>query len=261
MQISLLRGREFTELDNDSSSRICIVNERLARMFGVRDPVGRTLRTRNNSYEIVGLVHDAIAFNLKEDYLPVVYFPYLQGGTSGAMIFQVRTASAPLSYAPTVRQMVRQMDSRIALSDIQTEADHIDEAINSEITLARVCTVFAALALTIACIGLYGTVAFNVAKRSAEIGIRMALGAQAGRILRMVLREIVVLAFFGLVVGLPVVLGMSRYVKSLMYGVEPNDPLSIAAAVLILIALGLLAALLPARRAARIDPMISLRHE
>ncbi len=261
MQMPLLRGREFNNNDNDAVPKICIVNERLARMFGLTDPVGRTLRTRTSTYQIVGLVKDAIAFNLKEEYLPVVYFPYLQGGTNPAMIFQLRTATNPLSYATTVQQIVRQLDSRVAVSDIQTQADHIDQAISSELTLARLCGVFSLLALTIACIGLYGTVAFNVARRTAEIGIRMALGAQGGRILRMVLREIVLLAAIGLTIGIPIVLAVSRYVKSFMYGIEPNDPLSVTLAVLTLIAAGMLSAFIPACRAARIDPMTALRHD
>jgi ABC-type antimicrobial peptide transport system permease subunit len=160
-----------------------------------------------------------------------------------------------------VRQIVREADSRIAVFDVKTQAAHLDQSISSQITLARLCTAFAALALIIACVGLYGTVTFSVERRTSEFGIRMTLGAQAGSVLWMVLREVFVMAVLGLAIGVPVVLAGSRYVKSLLYEIEPNDPWAITLAIATLLASGLLAGFVPARRASRIDPMIALRHD
>jgi macrolide transport system ATP-binding/permease protein len=142
-----------------------------------------------------------------------------------------------------------------------TQASYVDQAISTEITLARLCSAFALLALVIACVGLYGTVAFNVARRTTEIGIRAALGASAGRIVWMILRDVCVMAAAGLAIGLPLALAGSRYVKTFLYGIAPNDPAAIAAAVAVLLAAGLLAGFVPARSASRIDPLMAMRCE
>ena len=160
-----------------------------------------------------------------------------------------------------MRQIVRQIDSRIAVSDLKTQAAHIDEAISQEIALARLCTVFAMLALVIACVGLYGTVAYNVTRRTGEIGIRMALGAQRAGIIWLVLRSVLTLELLGLAIGIPVVLAGSRYLESLLFGIKPNDPMALTAGVAVLFTAGLVASYVPARRASSIDPMVAVRHE
>jgi ABC-type antimicrobial peptide transport system permease subunit len=177
------------------------------------------------------------------------------------MTYELRTAGAPLGVAGVVRELLRQVDTRLAIHELKTQAVHVDQAISREITLARLGSGLAALALAIACVGLYGTVAFNVARRTNEIGIRMALGAPSGRIIRMVLAEVLLIASAGLAVGLGLSVLGSRYVKTLLYGIEPNDPGTIAMAVFVLLACGLLAAFPPARRAARIDPIKAVRQE
>ena len=156
---------------------------------------------------------------------------------------------------------MRQVDSRIAIHDLKTQAAHIDQAISTEITLARLCAVFAALALVIACVGLYGTVAFNVARRTNEIGIRTALGASATQVIWMILRDVCTMAAAGLAIGIPLALAGSRYVKAFLYGVAPNDPGAIAIAVGVLLASGMLASFIAARRASLIDPLDALRCE
>jgi predicted permease len=262
VQIPRIAGRDFTSNDSAGTPLVAIINERLAKVFQLTNPVGRTLTLGNKSYEIVGLVRDALAFSLKEEGRPIVYFSYLQNPNPPyAMTYEVRVNQAPRAYASTVHQLVRQMDVRLAVFDMKTQAEHIDQAISSEITLSRLCTVFAGLALIIACVGLYGTVAFNVERRTSEIGIRMALGARAVRILWMVLREVIVLAALGLAIGVPLVVAGSRFVKSFLYGIEPNDPLAIGFAVIILLFAGLIAGLIPARRASLIDPMVAIRHD
>jgi ABC-type antimicrobial peptide transport system permease subunit len=156
---------------------------------------------------------------------------------------------------------VRQVDTRLAIHELKTQAAHIDQAISREITLARLGSWLAGLALIIACVGLYGTVAFNVARRTNEIGIRMALGAPGARIVRMVMGEVLLLTLAGLIVGLGLSAIGSRYVRALLYGIEPYDPETLVLAVAMLLSCGLVAAFVPARRAARIDPIKAVRQE
>jgi macrolide transport system ATP-binding/permease protein len=268
MQIPLTSGREFDERDEKGAPLVAVINQRLAKVLGLQNPVGRriSLTGQNTMYEIVGVVGDALFLGLKDEVRPMVYFPYLQdpylrSAAPGQMTYQVRAAGYPLGLSNTVRQIVRQIDSRIAVSDLKTQASHIDEAISQEIALARLCTVFALLALVIACVGLYGTVAFNVTRRTGEIGIRMALGAQRAGIIWLVLRSVLTLELLGLAIGVPVALAGSRYVESLLFGIKPNDPMALTAAVAVLLTAGLLASYVPARRASSIDPMVAVRHE
>jgi ABC-type antimicrobial peptide transport system permease subunit len=177
------------------------------------------------------------------------------------MVFEIRTAGDPLALASAARQVVQRIDSRVAVFDVKSQAAHIDQAISSEITLARLCSTFAALALIIACVGLYGTVAFNVSRRTNEIGIRMTLGARRGWILWMVLRDVIVMTVAGLAIGVPLALAGSKYVQSLLFGIEPTDLMSILIGVGALLICGVAAGSVPAHRASRIDPMLAVRHE
>ena len=156
---------------------------------------------------------------------------------------------------------MRQADPRLAIYDLKTQVAHIDQEISTEITLARLCAGFAALALIIACVGLYGTVAFNASRRTNEIGIRMTLGATRGHIVWIVLRDIVLMTAIGVGVGVPLALAGSRYIQTLLFGLGPRDPATIAIAVMALTLCAMLAGLIPARRAAGIDPMTAIRHE
>src|SRR5262249_30282285 len=140
------------------------------------------------------------------------------------MTYALRTAGDPLAYVKTVREIVHQADSRVPVTNVKTQAAEIDQAINPEITFAKLCTGFAILALVIACVGLYGTMAYAVARRTGEIGIRMALGAQRGAVVWMVLREVFALAAAGLAIGAPAALGASRFVESFLFAMKPNDP-------------------------------------
>jgi ABC-type antimicrobial peptide transport system permease subunit len=243
---------------------VAIVNRRLAGLLGPENPVGRTAMVPfyDDQFEVVGVVDDALAFGLKEEKRPIIYFSYLQAQRPpGTMTFEIRTAGAPLALAGADRQTVRQADPRLAVYDLETQGAHVDQAISTEITLARLSTAFAMLALVIAAIGVYGTVAFAVARRTNEIGIRLTLGAQRRRIVWMVLRGVLVLTAVGLAIGMPMALVGSRYVRSLLYGIDPHDPVAIAFGLTALAACGLMAGIVPAWRASRIDPMVALRHE
>jgi predicted permease len=267
MQIALTAGREFDARDSAGAPLVAVVNQRLARVLGLTDPVGRRISVgQSSTYEVVGVVGDALFLYLKEEQRPMVYFsylqdPYLRGSAPPEMTYEVRAAGDPLGLANTVRQIVRQVDVRLAVSNMKTQAMHIDQAISQEIALARLCTAFAVLALVIACVGLYGTVAFTVSRRTGEIGIRMALGARRAGIVWLVLRSVLTLELLGFVIGVPIVLAGSRYVESLLFGITPNDPRALIAAVVLLFSAGLVASYVPARRASSIDPMIAVRHE
>jgi predicted permease len=262
MRISMLSGREFTAGDDAAAPRAAIINRRFVSSFALDNPVGRIVGVGQSRYQIVGVSDNALTFDLKEAGRPAIYFSYLQNaGTVSQMTYEIRTIADPLALAGAVREVIRAADSRLAIHQMTTQAAHIDQAISTEITLARLSSVFAAIALVIACVGLYGTVAFNVSRRTLEIGIRSALGATRLRIMWMVVRDVLAMAAAGLAVGLPLVLAGSRYVKSFLYGIVPNDPMSIAAAVALVLLAGMLASYVPASRAARIDPLRAMRCE
>jgi ABC-type antimicrobial peptide transport system permease subunit len=242
---------------------VAIINQKLARNLGLTNPLGARVTMREAAmFEVVGVSGDALFLFLKEELRPMIYFPYLQStGSPSQMTFEVRTAGNASSLTNTVRQIVREIDPRLAISDAKTQATHIDQGISQEIALARLSMAFAALALVIACVGLYGTVSFNVSRRTSEIGIRMALGAQRWGIVWLVFRSVVALELLGLAVGIPIVLAGARSIESLMFGITPKDPMAIATAAGILVVAGLAASYGPAKHASTIDPMIAVRHE
>jgi ABC-type antimicrobial peptide transport system permease subunit len=213
--------------------------------------------------EVVGVAKNSRYGTVTGNFPATVYLPYTQKFKYpiAEMTFFLRTAGDPLAYASTVRQIVRQADARIPITDLGTQAGQIDQLLSPQILFARLCSGFAALALAIACLGLYGTLSYNIARRAGEIGIRMALGAQRRTVVWMVLCEVLMLAAGGLALGVPIALGTSKFVASLLYQVKPNDPGALAAAVGIILSAALVAAYIPAYRASRIDPMNAVRHE
>jgi ABC-type antimicrobial peptide transport system permease subunit len=177
------------------------------------------------------------------------------------MYFEVRTAGDPTLLIPSVRRAVAEVDSSLALSDVKTQNQQIDEALVQEKLIARLASFFGGLALALAAIGLYGTLAYTVGRRTSEIGIRVALGASGKQILKMVLREAFALVLIGVLLGLPMALAAGRLVASQLYGLKTSDPLTLSAAIGLLVAVASLAAYLPARRASKVDPMVALRYE
>jgi len=213
-------------------------------------------------YEIVGVAKTARYNSLKREIPPLVYTAYTQRRRPlGQIVFELRTAGNPLALANTVRRIVAEAAPRVPVFKVTTQSDQIDETISQELTFADLCTAFAALALIIACVGLYGLMAYAVSRRTNEIGIRMALGAQRRRIVWMVLREAMALCAVGLVVGLAAAWSAASLVKSFLFGMKPADPAALGASLALLAAAAILAGYAPAWRAARIDPMAALRHE
>jgi len=269
MQIPIVAGRDFQETDRPGSPAVAVINEVFAKAnFGDGNPLGQHLILLGNhdrverDMAIVGVTKNARYGGLTRTIPPLVYLPYNQGYPQpNQMVYALRTAGEPLSYANSVREIVRQADAHVPVSEIRTEAVDIDRTISQEITLARLCTAFAILALVIACVGLYGTMAYTVARRTGEIGIRMALGAQRAAVVRMVLHEVVVLVAVGLAISVPAALTASKLVESFLFGTKPNDPMAMALALATLVFAALLAGYMPARKASRIDPMAALRNE
>jgi predicted permease len=265
MQIPILLGREIDGRDRSGAPQVAIVNELFAKThFGNDNPLGRRFSFGGPpQIEIVGVTKDSRYTSLTTDIPPTVYLPYRQDlrGMAQATTFALRTAGNPLAHVGAVRQIVQGIDPRVPISEVRTQAAQVDRSIGQSITFARLCTAFAVLALVIACVGLYSTVAYGVERRTNEIGIRMALGAQRRRVIWLILRQVSLLVGLGLAVGFPIAYATSRFIKSFLFGLSPNDPLAIAAAIGVLLACAMAAAYGPAWRASRIDPMTALRHE
>ena len=270
MQIPILVGRDIDERDRTTAPPVAVVSEQFVKInFHGEDPLGHHLllwKDTNGAIardmEIVGVAKNAAYGSVKREILPVIYMPFNQGHPlPNEMTFALRTTGDPLAYVNTVRQIVHEADARLPLSRVRTQQSEVDDQVRQETILAELCTAFAVLALTIACVGLYGTISYTVARRTGEIGIRMALGAQRRPVLWMMLREVLVLAGAGLAISVPIALGTSKFVASFLFGMKPNDPLALGLAVMILLLAALLAGGIPARRAAQIDPMTALRHE
>jgi len=267
MQIPLLAGRDIEERDGPGSPLVAVVSERFAQInFPGRNPLGEhlTMTPRDVPHDavIAGVAKNAHYGGLKEESPPVIYFPYNHGlEPKYAMTFALRTAGDPLRYVKTVREIVHRADSRVPLAGVESQTAQIDHTINQEILFAELCSCFATLALVIAGVGLYSTVSCAVSRRTGEIGIRMALGAQRGSVTWMVLREVLVLAIVGLVVSVPAAWAASKVVASFLFGMKPNDPLALTLAFTTLFVSAVVAGYVPAWKASRIDPTAALRHE
>ncbi len=201
--------------------------------------------------------------DLTGDFPAIVYMSFEQNLNvpATAMTYFLRTSGDGSGYAAAVRDIVRRADARIPVTNLATQSAQIDHELSQQILFARLCTGFALLALAIACVGLYGTMSYMVARRTGEIGIRMALGARQGGVIWMVMSQVIAMAAIGLTVGLPIAYCASKLVDSLLYGIRPHDPVTLGGAVGVMMLAALVAGYVPARRASRIDPVTALRAE
>ena len=261
--IPLRMGRFFTDRDESQAAQVAIVNEELVRRyFAGRNPIGQRfgLGSDPDNIEIVGVVADGKYNSLRQESTPMAYYPWKQTmpGRLNAVI--VRTERDPASAAPALRQALAAVHPDLFV-DVHTLSWQIENSLVRERLMARMSGFFGLLAMLLAAIGLYGVVAYGVTRRTAEIGVRMALGAVPGEVVLMVLRDSVLLAVGGIVIGAPVALWLTKLTRTFLFGLAPNDPTVLIVAVLSLLAVCVLAGWLPARRAARVDPMAALRCE
>ncbi len=266
MQIPVLVGREIDQRDVRGGAAVAVVNEVFVNTYFANEhPIGRRFGLGTNKLadlEIIGVAKTARYNSLKRDIPPVAYVPYSRNLRNlGQMVYELRSAGDPLVLAAGARQVVHEADNRIPVSNMMTQARQIDQTISQERTFATLCTAFAVLAASIACVGLYGVMAYSVARRTNEIGIRMALGAQRARLIWMVLSEVLVMAIIGLSLGLAAALATSSFVQSFLFQLKPNDPVSLTMATGSLLAAALLAGYGPAWRASRVDPWTALRDD
>ena len=267
-RIPMVAGRDFAPTDTETSSRVAIVNRALVKQFFPNvDPVGKSFTTSGPKdqklvYQIVGVCADTRYGSLREDPPPVFYLDYRQAPEiDWGMTFAVKTRSARAGITPSLRRAVQSVDQNLPLTDVRTQEEQIDELLMNERIFADLSTGFGILALVLACIGIYGLMAYSVSRRTNEIGIRMALGARSEQVLRMVLSEAVWMTAAGLVIGLGGAVALGRLIASQLYGLKAWDPPTpgASAALLILVALG--ASWVPAHRAASVDPVAALKAE
>ena len=266
MGIPLLAGREFVASDIDGAPQVAIINETMARHFWENeDPIGRRFgwssSTTGDEIEVIGVVADSKFANIREDATRFFYTPYMQGSAVGRHIVYVRSRPGMADISMSVRNVVQRLAPGLPIVEMGTMQAQVDESLFTERLVATLSILFGTLATVLAALGLYGVVSYLVARRTREVGIRIALGAQRATVLWMVLREAVILTGAGLLIGLPAAMALSRLVTSQLFGVSPTDPLTLGGATATLALVALLAGYLPARHATRLDPMLALRQD
>lgn len=268
MRFRLIGGRPLGEQDfknarSDGTDkyRPVVINKALARLlFGERNPLGLHFRsgdTEATPSTVVGVVDNAKYDRLRGEVMPTIYSAI---GSEQAT-FEIRTALDPKTLIPAARGLVRRFDRNLFLTDLKTQVDQIDENTYQERLVATLSSILAALALLVACIGIYGLLSYQVTRRTRDIGIRMALGARPGDILALVLRQAFALTAIGALIGVVAALLLTRYLQSFLFDIRPSDPLTLVAVSIMLGTTAALAGFVPARRAAKADPMVALRHD
>jgi putative ABC transport system permease protein len=264
--IALRGGRQFTAADNSATPLVALINETFQRrFFPDEDPVGKRISHGPGQQrvwrEIVGVVGDVKYNGLADETQPAFYMPLAQS-LSGGIFLSLKTDTAdPLSLAPAVRNVVKSVDNEAPLALISTLEQRLAGARAQLRFRATLIALFAALALVLACIGIYGVISYSVAQRTHEIGVRLALGAQSRDVLRLVVRQGLTLTLAGVGCGLLASLALTRLMRQLLFEVKPTDPLTFASTAILLAGVALLACYLPARRATKIDPLVALRRE
>jgi len=264
--IKIIVGRGFSPQDTATSPKVAVINEALAKKrFPGVNPIGRMFRADRDQkadlIRIVGICTDTYYYTLREGPPAQFFVPYVQQKWVHGMTYQVRTGLSTAVLAPLLRNTVQSVDRDLPVTNLRTQQEQINATLQIERALAALTSGFGLLALALACVGIYGIMAYSVAQRTNEIGIRLALGAQPAQVRTMVLRESTGLTLSGIVVGVCGALACTRLVQSMLYGVQANDPATIAAGVAVLVAVALAATWIPARRAAAVQPMQALRHE
>ena len=264
MEIPLLSGRGFTSRDDEKAPKVVVINDAAARKyFPGENPIGRRFGSSiedSGQQEIVGVLRDVKYNSVRDTAPPTMYVPFRQARTGGMMV-EVRTAGDPASTMGGIRDAVRRIDPNLPLMDMSTQMEQIERRFLQEKVFAQAYALFGGLAVLLAAIGLFGLMSYSVARRTNEIGIRMALGARRQDVLRLVMSESMMLVVTGVAIGLAIALAASRLVATLLFGLAATDILSIAVAVIVMLVVSSIAGYLPARRASRVDPMVALHCE
>jgi predicted permease len=266
--IPMRLGREIGNQDTMTSPKVCVINDTFARkFFAGRNPIGRHITEkfgdRRTTFEIVGVANDARDHRLKGDIPQRFYIPADQGmdGPSSWATFEIRTAGDPAQMLPMIRKTILSANEDLPIDNARPLLENVDRVNEQPRVVARLCAIFGGIALLLAATGLYGVLSYGVARRTNEIGIRMALGAGKGRVIAMILRETGMMILIGLALGLAATAVVTRLIASRLYGLSALDPATILAAVVILTAVAIVAGYIPAGRAARVNPTQALRHE
>ncbi len=267
LQLPVAAGRAFSDEDGPNSVKVVVVNERFVhKFFGHTDQaIGRTFSEAGsqgkNPLLVVGVVRDAKHFDLHDKPKPIFYSPIFQDEKLNAVAVYVRTRQRPEDAASTIRRAIKGIDSKLVVDSLQTMQSQIDETLTTERMLSFLASGFGIVAIFVTAIGLYGVLSYSIAQRTREIGIRMALGATQGLVVKMVLREVLTLTGFSIAVALPLSIALSALVKSQLFGISDHDPITLLVVTLAIGMVALLAAGAPARRAARVQPVTALRYE
>jgi predicted permease len=261
--VPIREGRDFRDSDSLAAPKVAIVNETFVKRFlKARDAMGHLVSyTPQVAFTIVGVVADSKYTGVREDPIPMAYFPYPQVGLIGDMHVELRTAGSPSSFLPEVRKAIASLAPDLALLQPMTQRAQFAASITQDVLVSRLSQFFSALAILLVASGLYGTLAYSVSRRTSEFGVRMAIGCERAELLWMVLREGLMLSLAGIVVGVPAAFAFSKYLDSQLFGLAPHDPLTFGLAVVGVLSVCLAAGLIPAFRAASIDPIRALRYE
>ena len=268
LEIPLLQGRDFTPQDDSAAPKVAIVNQAMARFyFSNQSAIGKRLSFAGpggGEIEIIGVVGDTNYAGLRDTTGRMLYLPYLQapaGSSTVGMTLEIRTAGNPEGLVGAVRQAIREVDNHVPIRGYMTLAREVDNSLAQERVVAQLSSFFGLLALLLVSLGLYGVMAYTVARRTGEIGVRMVLGARGSQVLWMVLRESLEIVGLGVLIGIPLVLVFSRLISSQLYGVRQGDPLTICISIVLQAIIAAIATYIPARRATKVDPMVALRYE
>jgi predicted permease len=257
----LVEGRDFDGRDTKNATQVAVINETMARRyFGSGSPLGRSYGYGSLQFQIVGVVRDAKVRGPRADARPMAYRPIRQE-MQYVHSLEVRTEGDPHAVAPQLRKVIAQVAPDLPIQDIATISERVNRLLIQQRLIAQITACFGLLALLLACIGIYGLISYAVARRKAEMGIRMALGARQASVVWLVLREALLLVVIGLGAGISLLFPAARLVQGLLFGVSPTDAATLSATALLMLSIAALAAYLPARRASRVDPMIALRNE
>jgi predicted permease len=259
----ILMGRDFNEADSENAPKVVIVNQTFVKRYlAGREPLGHHVtRGDNEPSTIVGMVQDSKYTGVEEPAMPMAWFPYTQFKGLSGMQVELRTVTDPRALLPEVRRAMQQFAPELPLLQPMTQQEQLERSFSEERLVARLSVFFGLLAALLVATGLYGTLSYNMSQRTTEVGVRMALGARRGQVLWMVLRGTLAVAAAGIAVGLPLAFAGARFMRSMLYGVQPGSLCMFGSAVIGIVVVSLAASLIPARRAASIDPIIALRFE